>query len=237
MPQSINEGGITLVPDSLDDFLQEAIAKFPGAADTYIRSQLKLVVKDFFRRSLVWRSILGPYTVTTGTPEIDLSSTGSPDSEVITVLDVTNNGCAVPNIGITATTAISFETNRSGFIGHYLDPYDFIKFTVLDKDLTEVYVVAALRPLMPTPDYTLPNWVVDQWYEALMQGLYERIYREPDKPYTNMNLSEQFRKEYRASIVEARVVADKNYTRKPNNWAFPPFAGQRAATGRGRSYG
>ena len=207
-------------PGSLNVIVEEALAKFPGAIDSYIIAQTKRVADQFFRRSLCWRSLLGPYSVAAGQDALSVNPADS-YSRMCMVLGVLVNGR--PIFFTDAMTAAQTISTSAVPFACYTEPYDILHFTPAPSSpLDAVVVNAALVPIWT--DATVPEWVIEQHYDALLVGLFARMYGEPAKPYTSMSLYESNNRRFRAEIATARITADLNYTRSSRGIKFPPWA-------------
>jgi hypothetical protein len=225
MPQSGFEDGFTVTTTgSLDTWVKEIHAKVPGAVEEYLYDQIKLVIKDFFQQTKAWRAWLGPFTIPANDGELCLNPVDA-YSNVIQVLEVVRNGSSLAQVDIRQLPRLYATTtttpNPSRF---YLDPYHTIKlYPVPSLDVEDVYVTAALTPRMRA-DNRIPDWIVDQCYEAIKAGTLQRLYEEPDKIYSNVLKSEYWGKKYRAEKVRSRSVAAQGYGESAQPWGFPRWS-------------
>ena len=221
MPQSGFEEGLTVATSgSLDEWVKEIHAKVPGAIEEYIYDQLKLVIKDFFQRTKSWRAHLGPFTSPANDGTLCLNPVDA-YSNVIQVLNVVRNGSILAHIDEKSVPfLLSTETNNRNPSRYYLEPYDTIVFTPTPvEDVEEIYVTAALTPRLRA-DNRIPQWIIDQHYEAIKAGVLNRLYEEPGKIYTNNNASELWGRRYRSEMVRSRSTAIKNYGEMSGPWSF-----------------
>jgi hypothetical protein len=89
------------------------------------------------------------------------------------------------------------------------------------QDVENVSFVLALKPI---PENDVPEWIIDQFYEHLLNGVYARMYSEKDKPYTDRTMAEAYGRRYLSNIAEAKIIAEKNFSTGHHNWSFPRFA-------------
>lgn len=213
MPQSGFEDGFTLASSgSLDTWVKEIFAKVPGAVEGYIYEQLKLVVKDFFQRTKAWQTYTGPWTALADDGTITLNPIDA-NSAVIQVLAVVRNGSPLAPISPRSVPfLIVNDSSLKSPSRYYMEPYDVIKlFPVPSEDVEDLYVSAALTPRLRNDNH-VPQWVIDQHYEAVLAGTLQRLYQEPGKIYSNAASAEYWGKRYRSELVRSRVVGDQNYT-------------------------
>lgn len=221
MPQSGFEDGFTVTTGgSLDTWVKEVHAKVPGAVEGYIYDQLKLVVKDFFQRTKAWRAFLGPFTALANDGLLGLNPVDA-HSNVIQVLGVVRNGSNLHQIGVReAPLFLATTQNVKTPSRFYLEPYHSIHlWPVPDVDIDDLYVTAALTPRLHT-DNRIPEWIVDQCYEAILAGTFQRLYQEPDKFYSNTATAEFWGKKYRSELTRSRAVASQGYGETAQPWGF-----------------
>jgi len=224
MPQTGYEDGTTAVKqaENLNKIVVEAAAKLPGAAESYIRTQLNRVVEDFFRKSTAWRVFTDPVTVTPTDLPIALNPY-SGTARVINVLAVSIAGYPLSPLGIDSRVLIRAANTATRPAGYYTNPFDTVYFSpTVTADVEDVVFTLALKPI---PETDVEDWVLDQFYEFLIAGLYSRMFSEKEKPYTDRTYAEQYGRRYFAGIAEAKALAEKNFTAGPSPWAFPRFAG------------
>jgi hypothetical protein len=221
MPQSGFEEGFTVATSgSLDEWVKEIHAKVPGVIEGYIYDQLKLVIKDFFQRTKSWRAYLGPFIAPANDGVVCMNPVDA-HSTVIQILSVFRNGAQLTHIDEKTVPVTSrTETNSRNPSRYYLSPYDTIILNPTPaEDVEDLYVVAALTPRLRA-DNVLPQWIIDQHYEAIKAGLLSRLYEEPGKIYTNTVSAELWGKRYRAELVRSRSVGIKNYGEQSGPWSY-----------------
>jgi len=222
MPQSGFEDGFTVTTSgSLDTWVKEIHAKVPGAIEEYIYDQLKLVISDFFQRTKSWRTFLGPLTAAANDGTICLNPVDA-YSNVIQVLEVTRNTSPLSQLDMKSLPRLfATENDNQNPSRFYLDPYHTIKFfPVPTVDTEDVYVTVALTPRLRA-DNRIPEWVVEQCYEAIKAGTLQRLHEEPDKTYSNVAKAEYWGKKYRSELARSRSVAAQGYGETAQPWGFP----------------
>ncbi len=225
MPQSGFEDGFTVASSgSLDTWVREVFPKVPGAIEGYIYDQLKLVIKDFFKRTKAWRTVLGPFTILADDGTIALNPTGA-NSNVIQVISVTKNGTPMVPSSITDAPRILITQRSSKTPSRYfVEPYDIIHMLPIPTlDVEDFLVVAALTPRL-RDDNRIDQWIIDMHYESILAGILQRLYNEPGKVYTNAGQAEYWGKKYRSELARARSIAAQNYKEGPQPWAFPTWS-------------
>jgi hypothetical protein len=225
MPQSGFEDGFTVASSgSLDTWVKEVYAKVPGAIEGYIYDQLKLVIKDFFKRTKAWRTFCGPFTILADDGTICLNPVDS-ISAVIQVISVTKNGTPMIPTSITDVPRIIItETNSKTPSRYYVEPYDIVHMLPIPTlDVEDFLVTAALTPRL-RDDNRIPQWIIDMHYESILAGIFQRLYSEPGKIYTNVLQGEYWGQKYRSELARARSVAAQNYKEGPQPWAFPSWS-------------
>jgi hypothetical protein len=223
MPQSgFEEGFTTSASGSLDTWVKEIHAKVPGAVEGYIYDQLKLTVSDFFQRTKSWQTVAGPFTILGGDGTYCMNPYDG-ISKVIQILDLYRKGTNYTPVHVTKIR----ETNTSGTTNprtYYVDPYDTIVLTPTNtQDIDDLYANVALTPRLLTNN-RIPQWIVDQCYEAILSSTLQRLYQEPDKVYSNTTSAEYWGKKYRSELARSRIVGSQNYKSGPTPWAYPQWS-------------
>ena len=222
MPQSGFEDGFTVTTSgSLDTWVKEIVSKVPGAVEGYIYDQVKLVLKDFFQRTKSWRTFSGPHTIPANDGTLCLNPVDA-YSNVIQVLEVTRNGSPLSLVDLRALPRL-FSTNTDDKTAsrYYLEPYHTIKvWPIPTVDIEDIYVTAALTPRLRA-DNRIPDWIVDQCYEAIKAGTLQRLHEEPDKLYSNVAKAEYWGMKYRSEMARSRSVAEQGYGESAQPWGFP----------------
>jgi hypothetical protein len=225
MPQSGFEDGFTVASSgSLDTWVKEVHAKVPGAIEGYIYDQLKLVIKDFFKRTKAWRNFFGPFTVLANDGTICLNPVDA-NSAVIQVLSVTKNGTPMVPTSVTEVPKIIItETNSKNPSRYYVEPYDTVHLLPVPViDVENFLVTAALTPRL-RDDNRIEQWIIDMHYESIKTGLLARLYEEPGKVYTNVKSAEYWGSKYRSELTRARSIGAQNYKEGPQPWVFPSWS-------------
>lgn len=225
MPQSGFEDGFTVASSgSLDTWVREVFPKVPGAIEGYIYDQLKLVIKDFFKRTKAWRTSLGPYSILADDGTIALNPVDA-NSNVIQVISVTKNGTPMVPTSITDVPKILINQRNSKTPSrYYVEPYDIIHMLPIPTvDVDGFLVVAALTPRL-RDDNRIEQWIIDMHYESIIAGVLHRLYNEPGKVYTNALQAAYWGSKYRSEMARARSIAAQNYKEGPQPWAFPSWS-------------
>lgn len=207
-------------PGSLNAIVEEALAKLPGAIDSYVIAQAKRAADQFFRRSLCWRSTIGPFSLAVGQDVLYINPADG-YSRVCMIFDVTIDG--QPLLAASNRQAAFNTSGGELSTAFYTDPPDVVHFVPTPGSATDdVRMNVALVPIFS--DESLPEWVIDQHYEGILAGVLSRLYGEPDKPYTSLSLFEFFSKRFRSEIAQARTVTDRGYVAGTLKVPFPPWA-------------
>ena len=223
MPQSGFEAGFQVKDTaSLDVWVKELSPKMPGAVEGYIYDQLKLTLADMFRRTKSWREFLGPFTLTSGNNKISLNPVDS-KVNVIQVLGISINGSPLmPSSDSALSLQFSGSTTQEGTPNrYYVRPYHTVFFSPTPAaTVSNIYVDVALTPRFNNCN-NIDQWVIDQHYEVVKAGVLERMYNEPNRPYTNTKQGEFWGMRYRSDMASIRAAGDQNFKQGPHPWAFP----------------
>lgn len=225
MPQSGFEEGFTVASSgSLDTWVKEIHPKVPGAIEGYIYDQLKLVIKDFFKRTKAWQNVIGPYTAIADDGMICVNPVDA-NTNAIQIISVTKNGTPISPAAMTDVPRVTgTERNSKVPSGYYVQPYDTIHLLPTPTvDVEDFMVLAALTPRL-RDDNCIDQWIIDMHYESILAGTLHRLYQEPGKVYSNVKQGEYWGAKYRSELARQRSIAAQNYKEGPQPWTFPTWS-------------
>lgn len=188
----------TTVGDGGLERIYDAVeAILPGVLHPVVQMTLWDAIEDFCARSTLWRATVG-WDLPAGDSTLNLSPLDA-DTRVRWVLDV------------------------RGLVRWRVEPpARLVDLMNGAQDRTGTALVAcAPRKL----GGALPSFLLDDWSEALRDGALSRLYMQPAKPYTNMQLAQFHGRRFKAGITQAKVSA--LHAGAPL-WRFPYFAVQRS---------
>ena len=188
----------------LDDVLPSLAA---DPSDPVTEYAIKRACIEFCAESWIWKDLGDPLDVEAGEAVYALEPANGAD--ITAVMDVAYNGTP-----LTAKSISWLDSQLPGWRTTQATPQ---YFTQVDS---EQIILAPVPPdtladgltltvaLQPTSNSAgLPKWIVNQYMYALAEGAIARLMLMPDKPWTNIGNGQDRRRNFEASIANARAGA------------------------------
>jgi hypothetical protein len=96
-------------------------------------------------------------------------------------------------------------------------------YPVPTPSTTKNIKVEVALTLLPMTESVIPA-VVRPYHETLLHGVLARMYRMPDKPYTNQRLAPEHQWYYDRGVYDVRRMVDGGRGRNAMFVQFAPFA-------------
>lgn len=197
----------------------QLMVQLPGAIDVAVRQEFALTAMDFYRRTRSWKEKLRtrPNTTTGIVPLEPVSDYASivflegareVDRDAPLPVAPNQNGWDILVPGYQYTVRLRM-----------IDPHTLTVVPPSDDPL-DLEIELSLQPKLGTAPL-LPAWAVTHHFDALLSGTLARMFRHPKKPYTDPGLSEQHRRIYERSVVNAVGMDLHNYSGRPVPWRYP----------------
>lgn len=182
------------------DRLYDAIeSSLPGVQHPVVQSAVWDTIDEFCTRSLVWRETMS-WVLPAGMREVDLNP-------------------------VSATAVVVWVIGVQGISAASVSPPAIL---IDSGDVSQARSGTARVACKPTRlSDQLPSFLVNNWYEALRDGTLARLYEQPAKPYSNMDLARFHGTRFRSGIRLARDAANRYFTNGTSGWRFPYFASGR----------
>lgn len=200
----------------LESIRQAAMLRLTGAIPDVVDLESRWVISDFLARSRVWRRTIA-LTPSAGVEDY-LLGIANHESAVI-LLGASYNGrelLLAPKPLVTTQdglpTAVMLTDDRTTRV--YPTP---------TADVTEVIEVEAALTLLPISESVIPA-VVRPYHDTVLHGVLARMYKMPDKPYTNQRLAPEHQWYYDRGVYDVRRVIDGGRGRNAMFVQFAPFA-------------
>lgn len=200
----------------LESVRQSALLRLTGATPDIVDYESRWVVSDFLARSRVWRRTIA-LTPTDGVENYPLGIANHESATLLLgasysgrELLLTAKPLATMQDGLPA--AVALVDDRTA--GVYPTP---------TADVVEPIEVEAALTLLPMTESALPA-VVRPYHETILHGVLARMYRIPDKPYTNQRIAPEHQWYYDRGVFDARRLADGGRARNALFVQFAPFA-------------
>lgn len=207
-----------------------AAQQLPAAPDSLIQSQLWLVLRHFYTESTGWRAPIGPYPIVAGIQNIYINPY-SQDAQIQHVLQVylypfpsaaSNTRQWLPP----ATQQILTNVPGPPSSHFMIDGQTLQLQPTPDQNYGNVlYIIGTLCPT--SGNTNLPDITFTHHLDGILSGLFQRLYRMPNKPWTSMELSKEYGREYKRAILDARDFAIRGQGSADIQFVFPAFGNSR----------
>jgi hypothetical protein len=206
----------------IDRLMNNARTRLAGATDPLLQAELFNVMDEFFKTSNVWNEDI----------DIPIPGYDAPN----TIYEVTPSGPALINQLLWVDDVNPDEpTDRGTPIAAAMSvPGELTLKTQPTRNITyRVTVSLTVEDPVKRDGYvTFPTWVLHKYRDVILDGLLGNMMSQPNKPWTNTQLSVFHMRKFKNKCAAARVEWTRNNTYRQQAWRFPGFA---RGSQRGRS--
>ena len=200
-----------------------------SAPDTLVDTVIQNVLREFYTMSTGWREIIGPYPLSINFDTVQLNPVDQ-YSNILIVLDawlfpVPSNSNTRQFLMPSPRKIVGTDKGQPS--AYWLETPDIMHlYPVPNISYGQVlYVYASMKPVINTTQ--LPPIATEHHFDALVSGALARLYRMPDKPWTDKEAAMFYTKEFRRGISLWRDFANRGHSGKIDTpMIFPPFAGK-----------
>lgn len=190
----------------ISTWLPDISSRVPGANRTEINKAIITTIREFCTKSLLWKRKLTAIDIVAGTSEYIIAAPTNAaivDIDRIEVSDLFVNPTSMDLLDRVPETWRSEEASQPS---EYM--VDAEKVLTLRETPTQsitggIIVWAALKPIPTTT--TVPDFIYDDWYEAILNGAMAFLLRMPNKSWTSIEGAEYYSGMYRASLGDAKA--------------------------------
>lgn len=202
-----------------DDWVNTALSRLNGAVQAAVTLELDATLDDFCRRSTGWRETVRALNVTAGDRNVLVQIGDGTDAAVGGILRVYYN-----QMRLVDYSHVPFEVSATNFGGYTVrsDKPDTIQLSTIPT-LNQTGVIDAWVWVVPLDVTALPDVLLNQYHETILDGLLTRMYSHQNRPYTNDGMALAHQRKYSSGITRARDQANRGFTGNAQNWTFPPF--------------
>lgn len=194
---------------NMNRLLDQARIRLPGAVDAAIMIELFAVLKEFFNDSNIWREdIEFPVFATSAGYHSDpdaFTYDVIPTQGAITRLMGVRNGDGTP---IRATMEIP------GYVVLAVSPNS-------DTTYTATVALTVTDPVTREDIPQFPEWVLNKFYNEILDGLLGRMMSQIAKPYSTPNIAAVHLRRFKQGVMRAKVEASRKNVYAAQNWRFP----------------
>lgn len=190
---------------NISDWLTDISDRVPGAQKTDIESAIRAVIREFCTKTMLWTKQLPAISIVSSTPTYTL--TAPTDTAIVAVERVEINGVYVDPVSqdVLDRSSDPWRSEESSLPSAYM--VDAEKVLRLKEIPTEdivngLIVWVAVKPSITTS--TIPDFIVEDWYETILNGVVSYLLRMPGKSWTNVQGANYFEDYYSGYISEAK---------------------------------
>lgn len=198
---------------SLDLFLPDILPNVNGCPDALARNAVLNALREFFDRTLAWRVMLDPITVTIGISNYDIDvPSGSALSQVLEFYYDGEKVEPTTRTDVAAQDAL-WRSNPGPIQGWYTENVTTLVL-LPEPDFTKSNGVELYVALKPSKDATtVDDWILNEYDEDIAHGALARLCAVPEKFWTNGKLAEYHQEKFNTAIASTAAKAAKGRTR------------------------
>lgn len=201
------------------------VMEAPGMPDALVASKLFDVLREFYTNAGAWRERIGPYKVK---PNRNVVYVNPVDqySQFQYVLEAHLYPFPGANQKqpLRPTPTPLQGTDVGTPLWYWMTDPTTLNLYPTPTAAADLYIYGILLPLINTPK--LPDISTTHHADALMWGTLARLFKMPNKPWTDQKLSAEYQREFRREMLRFRDVANRGYTNAIPQWRYPSFAGR-----------
>jgi hypothetical protein len=205
-------------------FMNAARVRLPGATDDAMQLELFAMLDEFFKDSNCWMEDI-PIDVTgtdpPGTVYYVVPSTPSVIDKLMWVFTLPPDGNVVNGTPTGADMQIPGELTLHTQPSSNVTCQVTVALTVQDPIQKDGYV-------------SFPSWILAKYRNGLLDGLLGRMMSQPNKPFSNTQLSIYHMRMFNRTKALARIDTQRMNTFRRQAWVFPRTVG---GSQKGRGYG
>lgn len=218
MPQAFSSG-LTSPLDWINGIAPVA----PNLSVDWIKHEVLIKLRYFFQRSHAWRCWVGPVNLQPGISAYSIEPTDY-KAQIVSVINAYRMSDTYPLSPVDSYdhNADAMTDIPGGPAYYYQTPERLVHiFPVLKDGDTES--VRLFISMMPT-DLCVPDWIKEQHYDAIREGVLSKVYLTPGINY-KPDLGARLEKRFRSEISKAARDAVASYNDQVVSIATPaPFA-------------
>jgi hypothetical protein len=196
-----------------------------GATDDVLQYELFNAMDDFFKGSNAWQEdidITIPAGDAVGTLYDIVPDTPSVIDKLMWVYEVPTSPTILRGPPVTA------YMQTPGLLSLAVQPSSSIAYRV-------TVALTVQDPVTKDGYVQFPAWVLAKYRNVILDGLLGKMFSQPNKPWTNSQMSVFHMRRFNSKVASARVEVQRNNKYRAQAWVFPGFArgSQRGGTGWG----
>jgi hypothetical protein len=200
----------------LESIRQAAMLRLTGSTPEAVDLESRWIVSDFLARSRVWRRAI-TLTPVASVEDYPLGIANHESAVLLLAASYDMRELLLAPSPLMALqdglpTAVMLADDRTARV-----------YPVPTPSTTKNIKVEVALTLLPMTESVIPA-VVRPYHETLLHGVLARMYRMPDKPYTNQRLAPEHQWYYDRGVYDVRRMVDGGRGRNAMFVQFAPFA-------------
>lgn len=202
--------------------MNNARVRLTGATDDAMQRELFMVMDEFFKETNAWMEDI-PITIPGQDPVGTIYQIAPQEPANITQL----MWVYTPSESTLRGSPIAASMSVMGEMVLRNQPSS-------DQPLIVTVALTVQDPVDRDGLVVFPQWVMQRYGDAILDGLLGRMMTQPNKPWTNNQMSVYHLRKWNAKRAQTRVEIQRNNVYRAQAWAFPGFVG---GSQKGRSSG
>lgn len=193
-----------------EDMLNDVLPDVPGCANELAINALRNAAIELYTKSWIYTQACDPQQTIIGQAEYDLDSFNL--YKIIGIVSASIDDAAIIPVGVTSLNRSNLRwQDDNGTPTNYLS-YDYttVRLYPIPDKVQTLNVHVALTPAKNSPG--VENFIYDLYSEQLAAGAKARLMLMPNKPFTDLNTSREYRAQFAAAITDAKWRGYKSLT-------------------------
>ena len=195
---------------SMNRLMDNARVRLPGALDNTILAELFSVVNDFCSGSNVWRQQFEFEVLTRASSPVtapdDFTYTLYPPTgaRIVRLLGVIDEGNVPVRVQLIDPNSVFLDRSPSS-----------------DSTYQALAVLTVTDPVTRAGEPMVPDWIVGDFNDVLLDGVLARMMSQAAKPYSSPAMGALHYGMFKKGIADARIAKDSGNVYGQQNWSFP----------------
>lgn len=179
--------------------------RVPGANLVEIEFAIRTIIREFCSKTLLYVRQLTAINIVDGTATYTL--TAPTDTSIVTVERVEISGMPISadSMDFLDRSMEDWRSEESNMPLEYMVDAERVlrlKQIPTENITSGLVVFVALKPTPTTS--TIPDFIYDDWYETILNGVISYLLKMPGKSFTNIQSSEYFDDVYHGTLGDAK---------------------------------
>jgi hypothetical protein len=193
-----------------EDMLNDVLPDVAGCTNELAINALRNAAIELYTKSWIYTQACDPQQTIIGQAEYDLDSFNL--YKIIGIVSASIDDAAIIPVGVTSLNRSNLRwQDDNGTPTNYLS-YDYttVRLYPIPDKVQTLNVHVSLTPTKNSPG--VENFIYDLYSEQLAAGAKARLMLMPNKPFTDLNTSREYRAQFAAAITDAKWRGYKSLT-------------------------